>query len=371
MKRLITLFVLCLLLAGCGAIPDPQEIPVELPIPVLPTSPLTVDTDSFLNRLAAHYLQSSVCHCGMAFGSLSAEVEDYVVFRSRSCLVWKKVFVSSPSNDAMDTSRLIPSTWSTETVAAISGDGSRVTGVVRWVEGLDGLLRCESEMIQPIEPVEDLEALADLPERKLLNRLGTYHFSTVGSLTTYFWLTQDGKLLSVNPLGAAELTDLLALAPGIPVESDPGTVFICNQPDEYNTMVENEARWNAFLETTARGEPDQVNLRIAAQAYDTNMKRAELSELYLSYDGSVYTINDENGDQCYSCLIVDVEHEPAALSWNYNFNLGTGLGTLTHYLLSDDPSMTWVRYFHHLTSNTADPNFPATRILFSVYRDNN
>ena len=41
----------------------------------------------------------------------------------------------------------------------------------------------------------------------------------------------------------------------------------------------------------------------------------------------------------------------------------------THYLLSEDPTMTWERYMARMVSSAAPPGdeFPATASLFTVY----
>ena len=79
----------------------------------------------------------------------------------------------------------------------------------------------------------------------------------------------------------------------------------------------------------------------------------------LRYDGRVFTLTGAGREQVYSRLITSPEdrpRNPAAYS------------AAIHYLLSEDPDMTWERYFSHMVSSVWDPDFPPTETLFTVYR---
>ena len=84
-----------------------------------------------------------------------------------------------------------------------------------------------------------------------------------------------------------------------------------------------------------------------------------VSELALSFDGRVYTAADENGSEAYSHLTVTAE-EPRSAQDKFS--------SAVYYLLSDDPEMTWSRWFGQKITSSPDPDFPRTRNLFAVYR---
>ena len=108
------------------------------------------------------------------------------------------------------------------------------------------------------------------------------------------------------------------------------------------------------MEAAGNGQPDTVVLRF-------NFNPAE--DLRLSCDGSVYTLVEQGGAQRYSHLITDLElvERDAAPPTQAAYR------SVIHYLLSDDPDMTMSRYFQHALSSAYNPDFPNTRLLFSVY----
>ena len=84
-----------------------------------------------------------------------------------------------------------------------------------------------------------------------------------------------------------------------------------------------------------------------------------LYELQLRYDGERFRLTDEGRESNYACLLRCEETDPPAQALYQS---------AVHWILSDDPEMTFERCFNRLVSSTLDPSFPNTRILFSLYQ---
>ena len=279
---------------------------------------------------------------GSSFQTLRQRYRAGALLDHWACLIWP---APSPYSSVQPEGSLGPGAC-----AAVTENGVTVTGLLEWIPQANGELFCRREGLEPIAPVEDPAALEGLDMDALTQRLGPCHFDMGSGLYIPCWFTEDGKLLMVHVLGSesrASLFDLLAGEPLFPQE-DPDRVTVdCR---EIPTVMENQARWQRFLETTQGGEADAVTLRLiySEGAYD----------LELNYDGSLYTLVDEGRSASFPHLIVDVETDPPAQVRYHH---------AVHYLLSQDPEMTQQRYFAHMVSSAWQPDFPETRGLFSLY----
>ena len=374
MKHCIVALLLCLLLAGCGDAPILETTPVVLPTPATPTNAAELSPI----QATASSLDREVVQLGAPFSELSQSGE--VLFQGLNCLVRRNVLyvatVSTPSENVQaEHSTRIP-----VVCAAVSADGGQtVTGLITWVQRLDGTWSCASEGIEPIEPVADLAALEGLSAEALEERLGPCQVDIGSGAYIPCWFTVDGKLIVSNNFSYSVASNVFHFTPG-PQLLD----LLFEDPDlirvrylDSSTEIENEARWNAFLETTARGEPDEVTLRIYRRSTETAQDSDDpeggpllplYSDCLLRYDGELYSIMDkpalsvasttvENWSS-YPYLIVSVEEAPRPqMKWR----------SATYYLLSADPNMTHERLFSFMVSSVYNPDFPETDILFTVY----
>ena len=367
MKKLFSILLVFLLLAGCGEIPEPETLTVSLPVPVAPSALPTQDADLFSREANLKNVESS-CQLGDSFSALSRQVGEDAVFSGRVCLIWTTEVVPiynfiSPEQLMSDSSLRIPSVC-----AALSDDGETVTGLITWTSQGNGSWTCASEGIEPIEPVDDPAALEGLSAEDLEARLGPCHFDMGSGLFIPCWFTRDGKLIVFHRLSSRSFNELLPL--------DPDTI----SPDE--PYRANLARWDAFLEKTARGEPDTITLRLDVSSelsiLHTGVHLPAYLDLLLSYNGEVYEVTSMNSlyasstrpedvpQSSYSYLIAEVESELYARTIDLKTGETTIHGPQTHYLLSDDPDMTYRRYLNNILSSIPDPDFPNTRFLFSL-----
>lgn len=366
MKRRIAALSLCLLLAGCGAIPEPETVTVSLPTLVPPTAPPMQELDSPSHE-AIQPIQAFSCHLGDSFSELSRQVGEDAVFPHWNCLIWTTEAVPvynsiSPEQLMSDSSLRTPSVW-----AALSGDCETVTGLITWAQRADGSWTCASDGIDPLEPVEDPAALNGLSAEALEEQLGPCHFDMGSGLFIPCWFTRDGKLIVLHPTNGLSIDELLPL--------DPDTI---SPSEPYRT---NLARWDAFLETTARGEPDQVTLRLAYSDEIYGYTGGQLpvhEDLLVTYNGKVYEVTpkillyvssvspEDEISRFYSYLIMDAETGSRFQTLDPETEGVSLVKPKIHYLLSNDPDMTWERYWNHLLSDTSDPSFPDTVELFFV-----
>lgn len=289
---------------------------------------------------------------GASLSALTARVHGDVFLQYPSCLVWRKTLDVPEGEDA-----LFPETVVS---AAVSNNGVTVTGWLSWWPQEDGGVTCCAEGVEPVPAQEDCEALAGLSFDELQSELGTYH-ADVGMFLPS-WFTADGKLITSggDTARSVYVLDLLSgestyygQKPSLQL-ADADTVTILIQSADNSPSVLNRERWNAFLERTGKGEPDALQLRFNADPGADEL---------LSYNGTVYTLSDQSGTQRYGHLIADLElvERDAASPTQAAYD------SAIHYLLSDDPEMTMERYFRHIASSILDPDFPRTRLLFSIY----
>ena len=284
---------------------------------------------------------------GASLAALTAQVGEDAFLRYPRWLVWRKTLEDPEGR----------SDFVSETVvmAAVSDNGVTVTGYLSWWPQEDGSVTCYSECIVPIPAQEDYEALARLSFDELQSDLGPYHADIGSGRFLPSWFTADGKLITANGDAAASsitIHDLLSGKHSYYEVVDADTIIILS--GESTTGILNPERWSAFLEHTARGESDTVALRFNA---------VPAEDLRLSFDGSVYALEDPIGIQQYSHLIADWE----PVEQNTAAHTQAAYRSVIHYLLSDDPDMTMRRYFQHALSSAYNPDFPNTCLLFSVY----
>lgn len=112
--------------------------------------------------------------------------------------------------------------------------------------------------------------------------------------------------------------------------------------------------WNWFYHLTARGtqtEPMSIHI---THIYP----EAGTYESTLRYDGSVYTLETEDGSYTYPHLIYSAQQMPPQSKVDY----------AEYFLLSEDPTMTAERYFDALlSSSTRAFDLPDTRIVYTDY----
>lgn len=356
MKRtilfLLSLLLFAALLTACDTV-SPQET-ISVTLPTLNENPYaaesgtdkTVPRDTEARPGETKALEIELPHPeGSYYGEhLStlpeAAFEDMTLWSSNG-LMWREtVEPASAEENAQPRKRVCGVT---------TEDGETVSGWIAWTEQPDGVWTCEWEGLTPAVLLEEPDALAEGSEEEAEALLGPAHTHRTGDAPC--WYTLDGKLLTLYAWGVAELTDVRTGETAQFAGKD--TVCVVKKL-ENDTQIVNEVRWQSFLETAARGEPDALTLRIAG----AQGMRASAQVLTLSYDGKVYTISDENGSEDYACLIVDSEGPRSAQD---------KFSSAVYCLLSDDPEMSWDRYFAQKIVSKPDPDFPRTRNLFTVY----
>ena len=357
MKRLFSLLLICLLLAGCGPVPEPTKATVTLPVPALPSNVLSPETASPETESPKGFVIGyNYDYCGAPFLALCDQVKDRCLMQTRNCLIWETeaslaLSSVSPEHLMTDSSLRIHNVC-----AAQSEDGKTVTGLIRWKQERDGSWTCEAEGIEPLDQLMDPAELAGLPMEAVLALLGPCNADLGGDLSALCWFTRDGALLTVNPLGAVTLEHLLDEEPPVQTLPDPDTVYGVNFFPAKSTVVGNFARWEAFTSAASRGEPDAVTLRWATVRDVGNLKGGSQS---VYFDGKTYTLTNTDGSANYAHLIFGTEDHPPAES-TYS--------SVSYCLLSDDPEMTWERYTGSEEFGIGATDFPGTALLFTIYR---
>jgi hypothetical protein len=110
-------------------------------------------------------------------------------------------------------------------------------------------------------------------------------------------------------------------------------------------------RWERFTANAEAGRPDEVTLRLGYEEGTFTVQ--------LRYDGERFRLTDEGRESNYACLLRCEETDPPAQALYQS---------AVHWILSDDPEMTYERCFNRLVSSTLDTSFPNTRLLFSLYQ---
>ena len=339
---LLSLLLFAALLAACGT-DSPQET-FSVTLPTLndnldaaesgtdKTVPSDIEAQPGETKvLGSEPPRPEGSYYGESLGALPEQLYHNVTGAYSSGLIWKE-----PSEGASSPTRIC---------AFASEDGETVTGWIAWTEQPDGSVSCEAEGIMPIDPVEDPGALAMLSKEEAEALLGASLGEGYGSSCE--WFTRDGKMLTIFPFGVAGLTDLMTEESALYAEKN--TVCVISRTESTTTVV-NEARWEAFRKTAEAGSPDTVTLRTVSgtRALDRT----------LSYDGKVYTVSDKNGSEDYACLITE-SGEPRSAQDKFS--------SAFYCLLSDDPEMSWDRYFAQKITSKPDSDFPRTCNLFTVY----
>ncbi len=276
---------------------------------------------------------------GTSFCVLDERWAETLVYRSGHCLISRAE--AEDGNDVF---------W-----YAVSNDGIRVTGYAYREFPSDGYRYAVG--LTPIPAPADLSVLENLSVDALIDRLGPPHFDDGSGIYLLGWLTEDGRLLRAS--GADKLLGISLYDPvsGESIQQIRQLQDTAAAPDEILVdmtgpgSVTGLDRWTAFQQASAAGRTDRVTLYL--------LYPEAAFALVLRFDGSRYLLEDEGRETAYSYLLVCEETDPPAAA-NYL--------SATHFLLSDDPEMTWERYFAHMVSSAQDPNFPKTRTLFSVYR---
>ena len=277
---------------------------------------------------------------GTSFPVLEERWAETLVYHSGRCLISRV-----RTDDGTDVLR-----------TAVSSDGVRVSGYAYRDPQADGFRTAIG--FTPICAPKELSALEVLSTEALIERLGPPHFDDGCGMHLLGWLTEDGKLLRAagtdrlfgltmyDPAADTPVSEVSLLTD--PAAAGPDEVFVdLTEPGG----VANADRWTAFQKAAAAGKADQITLYLLyPEAADA---------LQLRFDGQQYLLEEEGRQTAYGHLLVSEESTPppAAL-----------YRSATHFLLSDDPEMTFERYFAHLVSSTLDPDFPRTRSLFSIYR---
>ena len=286
---------------------------------------------------------------GASLSALTVQVRSDAFWQFPGCLVWRKTLEVPEGEVSPDSETIV--------MAAVSDNGVTVTGSLSWWPQEGGSVTCYSEGVVPVPAQEDYEALARLSFDELQSDLGPYHADIGSGQFLPSWFTADGKLITANAAASSiTIHDLLSGKHSYYGQKfqvvDADTIIILS--GESTTGILNPERWSAFLEHTARGESDTVALRFNA---------VPAEDLRLSFDGSVYALDDPIGIQQYSHLIADWE----PVEQNTAAHTQAAYRSVIHYLLSDDPDMTMSRYFQHALSSAYNPDFPNTCLLFSVY----
>ena len=325
---------------------------------------------------------------GSSFSALREQLEGEVLLDLPRCLVWQVSVTQDVFSDPTGKEEL----W---TSVAVTDNGVTVTGTLSYLPSGTSLLSLDlwNVTLRPIPPVEDPEALAALTAKERDARLGPCHsrwaFGSGHSYLYEFWFTEDGKMLTVMtsdygtlPDGSAAHAELWDMTAGEPhflfiltygdagdreetapmdiwetvpspgpsaiVELDSDSVIV--HQEENPTRIENEALWERFLAAVEQGEECEVRLRMLYEAGEW--------DLTLRCDGEVFHL-DDGAAGVFRYLIVDeVDDPPASASFR----------RAVHYLLSEDPDMTWERYSARMVSSAAlQDDFPATASLFTIY----
>lgn len=304
--------------------------------------------------------------CGGSFSALREQVGDEALLDLPRCLVWQRTvpLVLGDDSEGMDI---------VQTCAAVTDNGVTVTGYLTFEQGENGVVCTSQEGLTPIPPVADPEALAALTAEEREARLGPCHFWwSIGSGISHlyeFWFTEDGKLLSVytsvpvaSPEGSSPTVGLWDMTAGKPYPIFITTYGGADEPDDDSadlvtvhqetipTEVENAERWEGFLTAAALGEENEVTLRLVYEegTYD----------LALRYDGEVYILVDEGITGTYKYLLASEEDAPRP---------GAKYRRAVHYILSDDPELTWEQYMARMASSSVLFDQAAARGLFTVY----
>lgn len=133
--------------------------------------------------------------------------------------------------------------------------------------------------------------------------------------------------------------------------ADPDTVTI--HSERKPTQVTHMERWERFVANTTgtNPQPDRVTLHLftdGGEPYDLN----------LSFDGNIYRLDDSISiGASWSSLSVGREDHPRAAK---------GCSRAAHYLLSNDPDMSWETYQASLASGSSQM-LDSVFFLFSVY----
>ena len=162
-------------------------------------------------------------------------------------------------------------------------------------------------------------------------------------------------LLERETISGEDIRKLLDLPP-----ADTGEPDGPDAPDDLDlvtvhqevipTRIENAERWEGFLAAAERGEADSLTLRLI---YEEGTY-----ELDLRCDGEVFRLTDEGTTGEYKYLLASVEDTPRP---------GAKYRRAVHYLLSDDPDLTWEQYFSRMVSSSVLFDQAAARGLFTVY----
>lgn len=282
---------------------------------------------------------------GQSFQAVRARMEDWLVYDSPHCIVWTDALLADAPEDVT-------------TYAAVTNNGVSVTGYLSF--------RASDHMgfragVTPIQTPDNPEALAALDWPELEERLGPCHFDNGSGLYLAGWFTEDGKLLCINGAPGAwrvSLTDPADLAVldrvetpfELIVENDSVFVF-----DGVPTRIINERRWQSFLTATENGQSDALTLC----RHDVEDESTD-DRLHLSYDGKLFTLDDGEQKLSYPYLLISEENNPPAQASFHH---------AIYYLLSEDPEMSWSRYFAHMISSQFQPDFPPTTVIFTRYID--
>ena len=313
---------------------------------------------------------------GSSFSVLRERLGEEVLLDCPSCLVWQKTVATDPDGDPAGEGEV----W---TFAAVTDNDVTVTGTAAYPPPGSGsmILDLWGKSLEPIPPVEDPQALVGLTAVKLTGLLGPYHFdmSSTPGLLIPCWFTEDGKLLIVTVSGSESFIALWDMTAGTPFlgselvtfrdndepnvpdepddTGDPDGPDLPDDPDVVTvhqeaipTRIENEERWEGFLAAAERGEADSLTLRLVYEegTYDLDLR----------CDGEVFTLVDEGITGTYRYLLASVEDTPRP---------GAKYRRAVHYLLSDDPDLTWEQYFSRMVSSSVLFDAAAARGLFSVF----
>ena len=148
---------------------------------------------------------------GGSFRKLTERVGSKALSSQPGCLVWREPGVYYTPDDILEG-------YQSYVYVLVSDNGVTDTNFFVWVETADGrLVYGGSEYTDPITAPEDPNEYLGLTEAELTARLGPWHFrkpvsETGEDLTVLCWVTQDGRLLTVQFLDkavGATLTELL------------------------------------------------------------------------------------------------------------------------------------------------------------------
>ncbi|MBO4418960.1 MAG: hypothetical protein J5789_03950 [Oscillospiraceae bacterium] len=291
---------------------------------------------------------------GQSFQALRERMGGFLVYESPHCIVWTDaVTASSPE--------------SITTYAAMTNNGVSVTGYLSFSADHSGI--CAG--VTPIQTPDDLEALTTLDWPELEERFGPCHFDNGSGVYIAGWFTEDGKLLSMNGVGGTWWSVcLFDPVTGDILDRVQSWEVVENQPSEPDVVtvttgivekseIKNESRWQTFLTAAEQGQPDAIAIHILFYGSGVNSERS----FQLRFDGERYWLGDGEEAVAYRYLLVSVDDD---LTTEEGFNLRRSI----HYFLSDDPEMTYDRYFSHTFSSLDEPDFPPTVEMFSLRLDN-